>query len=95
MERVKSKKRIDSLGRLTISKEIREEMDLDINNEVELYYDEENQMFGIKPLNFKRQVERKINSLIKIISDSKPDRSEEITNLLKLIKKILGIQKGS
>lgn len=92
MEKVKPGKRIDALGRVTIPIDIRRNMNLDINDKVDFYYDEQQQMFGIKSASFENQAQRKIDDLVNLTEEIEPESVEEVTRLLKKIKKILGIQ---
>jgi AbrB family looped-hinge helix DNA binding protein len=92
MQNIKFTKKVDGLGRINIPTNIRREMNLSAaNSEVELYYDEENQMLGIKPADLKSLASHKINSLIKLSKEISPNKFEEVVNLLDTIKKILGI----
>lgn len=92
MQIVKHNRKLDRLGRITIPIDIRKNMNLNINDEVEFYYDEENQMFGVKSVNKKNQIENKINSLVTLTSEIRPDKFNEVAKLSEEIKRILGIE---
>lgn len=92
MQIVKHNRKLDRLGRITIPIDIRKNMNLNIKDEVEFYYDEENQMFGVKSANKKNQIENKINSLVTLTSEIRPDKFNEVAKLSEEIKRILGIE---
>lgn len=92
MQIVKHNRKLDRLGRITIPIDIRKNMNLNIKDEVEFYYDEENQMFGVKSVNKKNQIENKINSLVTLTSEIRPDKFNEVAKLSEEIKRILGIE---
>lgn len=89
MEKVKLGKRIDELGRITVPIDIRRNMNLDINDKVDFYYDEQQQMFGIKSASFENQVQRKIDDLASLANKIKPDKLNDVMRLLNAIEKIL------
>ncbi len=88
MEKVKLVKKIDDLGRITIPIHIRKDMGLDVNGDVEFYYDEEDKMFGVKSASLKNQAQIKIDDLISLAKEFEPKRVEEIALLLNEVQKI-------
>lgn len=92
MKKVKLGRKLDLLGRVTIPADIRKDMELDVNDDVEFYYDEKNKMFGVKSASLENQAQRKIDDLVNLAEEIEPESVEEVTRLLKKIKKILGIQ---
>lgn len=89
MQKIAGSRKIDNLGRVTIPKGIRNGMNLGNKDEVEFYYDQEKQMFAVKPADFRKQAQDNINSLLKIVSERFPDKLDVITKLSEEIERIL------
>lgn len=89
MQKIAGSRKIDNLGRVTIPKGIRNGMNLDNKDEMEFYYDQEKQMFAVKPADFRKQAQGNINSLLKIVSERFPDKLDAITKLSEEIERIL------